>query len=951
MKYFRQLNIVLLITIFISSNLAVNAQNKTPYDELITDDIIYFQHVTKPSEDEFPNANQAIFDWMGTLDDILEWRVLRSEWDALTEHLGGTAGALSSLCGNDFAYAVSGFGDGGKIPTVMYMSYVDDPNTSKQAMAELIDYIASLHEVIESEHDEFRGFEIHSLFGPGNIPGLSLSYTFHENLLIITTSKPYLASFVDELGFIDDTLAKSAQYRDALNRLPQNNTSISYLNLGELSNTLDILLEMGRAIQTAEQDEDLAMVIGIAEEVMEYVKKVKYYASAKSKDSTNVHVNTGFIHFDPTLLDTPFGALLNTEPVRFDFASYLPRKAGTFQAGNIYTISQVLEIIDSFVKDMPEKAEFDETVTQFEEEIGMSIEEDTFDWLGDEWCFLKPVMDLEAVVPTNEMAVLITVNNRAKAKQFLDDIQSLITDHFHAPVSPKKANYRGTEITTFNLPIPVIPFAPSWALNDEVFIIASHDSLIREMLDIHSGAGRSIERNRYYSQLKQYVDLPSNFISFQDLESEFYTYREAMKRVSSLTDFGAEFLPDGEMLPFQMMDRISYLISCFQIMKATVKRHHITQDEMRMESYTLMEDLRSVPNMQDIKREPFSLGMKAQIIEFAGLMVQLGQTERAKRIYDILAEFYPDDKSYMLNAAEAFKATGDTEKAKQLYNEAVATSNQPSLFIELASMEEFDSANNVEAWLQNHTRNKTNFDSDAVLMGVALNAATDGNAELSNSLLQLIINKQEEGVFQSAAKTLLDSDNAVTIPLVEKYPTIDGMMDEAWGSEAKDSLSITTEDNAFTLHLSRSGAQLYGLAKKNTTDSEVSGEILTLYLCTNNQFHPVRVISINLSSSNNTSSMTKQAQTRVIDHWDMFPNWIPENLDTGWPVANGYDNNIRVIEFSIPFSILTDEELETLWGLNAKYVVEYEDGNRDTSWLVCSSQPDDPFGYIPITLE
>ncbi len=951
----------LLIAFSLSFTLSSHAQEKAPYAQLLPEDVIYFQHTEKAEENRFPNVTQAFYNWVETLDDILEWRILKAEWEA-TQSGTDNQKLLDAICGDSYAYAISGFGEGGKIPTFVYLSYLDDTETADQALSGLFEYSANKHEMLYSEEDIFRGYDIQSLYGPGNIPGLGLSYTFHENLLLISTSKPYLIDLVDQFGFTEDTLANSAQFQAALSRLPSPYSSASYLNLNQLTDTLDVLLEMGKAFQAMEKDENLKGMLGMGEEVVKYVKMFHYYASVKYKKEEDVYANKGIFHFDPAIADTPIGTLLKNEPVSFNFASYMPRKTGTFQAGNILSPPDLWEIWNTVIRALPADGKIGEmtkSINQFETKTGISIQGDLLSWMGGEWCWVKPVMNLDAVVPTNKFALMLSVKNQARAEAGLRKMQSALLDTYKLPIVPETTTYRNTEITKFVLPIPFIPFTPSMALNNEVFILASHDSMIREMLDVKAGTERGLTRNRYYNQLSGYLEEPANHISFQDIESEFYTYREALTRVSTLSDLGKEFLPTAEKVPFILMNRASYLVTCLQFMKAAVKHNTLTDDSWISESITIMRDLRSVPNMQNIKRETFSIAGKEHILQLAKVLVKAGQHDTALRIYKVVGEFYPDDKRHLLDAAEALKQSGQEEQAMELYSQAVKTASQPSIFIELADAQEFESPEEVHVWLNQLTQNKPGLNQEAILMGIALQLLKKDQEDIAASLFESVIQSQINPALKQAAENELgklsqDITPSVRVPIIENYPTIDGEKDGTWDAGAVPSLVITSANENLKLNLARSGAQLYVLAEAQAQHAKVREETLELYLCTSRGYTPVYIIQISATNTEETSSTTKQAYTRVIDHWDVFPERGTENLNTNWPAGTGQQDGTRFIEFSLPLLMVSGDNPSSLWSINAKYTIEYENGERFSEWLVDSAEtntPDDPFGYLNISLE
>lgn len=938
------------------------------YDSWIPGDmVLYSRHGAGGGPAmEFPNYEKAIGQWLETLDDFLEWRVLRGEWEALLDEAGLENG-FAPLAGDSRAVAVSGFGDTGRIPAVLYLSETNDPDLARETLRKTFEYLSRYDAFVQMDTDEYRGYLIESIYGPGMIPGLGLSYTLRDNMLILSTSKPFLIEVLERREFGEDTLAENELFKEAIATLPEPRSSTFFLNVTEINQSLENGLNMLRAFQAMSGDEEMAKGIEAAEAALGILRNVKAYASAKQNVTDEIQRTYGRLIADPAIAETPLGFLLKKEPAPLDFQGYLTRKTGSFQASNLLGLGDIWTGVRNLAEMIPDAQPLLGELEKLESEFGFLIENDLLSWMGDEWCLARPVMDLDAMVPVNRAALAVRVTDREKAKAGLDKLKTLITETLKAPVAPETEVYRSADLVTFRLPIPIIPIAPSWALDKDAFILSTHDSLIREMLDVKSGSSSGIERNSYFRAMEDYLPETANRLTFQDIEAEFYTYREGMKRVSSLSEMGEQFMPEDQQIPFMLLERGAYLLSCLQVMKASAKSMTVSPEGLETNGYLLMRDLRALPSAEYMSREKISLGAEKEIAGAAKFLMEAGDLERARRFYQTLLEFFPENTEYRLQLMQISTDMGDREGAAEIMSELMRSAGSNAFLISMEEVHPHDSLEGLLAWVNERAAENPAIEREKVLLGAALNKRAAGETALAKALFETLAEEgaaEPVGTIAKRELEVMESGGLAgssPVPLITDFPTIDGIKDDgAWQGGGEGVTPFEPAHGAFKVYAARSGAQLYLLLEGPAPESRKENwmDRVSIYLCPSRDYQTAIVFEADVIFQDGELSIQREVRREPADPMELsLENDSGETIDSDWPIAHGSDGEHWYIECSLPIGLVEgySEANHDTWLFNVCHRFEPESGPVEERWMHSAAAEGgvaaSPLNYVNIRVE
>ncbi|MFB3785633.1 MAG: DUF3352 domain-containing protein [bacterium] len=812
------------------------AASLNPYDHLIPADAIFYLGYDNAKQPpvSFPNYDQAWNNWFDTMDDILEWRVIQSEWQAMKQKAGiDNLGSL--FAGNAWCLAGYPLAEGINLPVSgLFVSTVNDPAQTDRVLSSLFEQACGLIPFLQNTKDEYHGYIINTLYGPMLIPGLSLSYTFQDSQIFITNNKSLLLNTLDHLDYDEDHLADAPLYQKAVSQLPPDRARTFFINTNLIAQSSDVLLKNLQAVKQLSGSKDLDNVLPILQQVFSILGAFESYASARITPPDGKEITTAYLNLNMQLENPALRSLFTRPAVPFAFEGYLPRNTGSVTSTNILGPNDIWMLAQMLLSQFPDGTNLLAQLRGWEDQTGISIEKDYLSWMGDEWCFAKMVMDLDALVPMNEAALLIRVKDTEKAAQALKKTLQILQD-LNLPVLIETETYREGEISTFSLPMLI---SPGWCLHENTLIIASHASLIRRMLDVKAGEQRGVVRNRYYQQLQEFTRQEANKYTFQDNESEFYVYREAIRRVGSIPEFGAALAGGASNIPTFLMDRAAYLMSCFQVLKATVKQSTVTENQVVSRRVRLLQDLRIVPPADTILRYKLSFGANSLIADWAAECRKKGDTERAARLYALLAEFFPREGGYLTSLAGLYKSAGRLDEALAVYDRALAEMPETAFVIGREALIDDRDVNGILQRLNSYASQSGRIRKDAALFGIALAKRAGQDTQTAESLwdaLNTQVGPSSPFVQAAQAERALSQGQSpsrlLEIPVTDTAPVIDGSRDELWDNAVEVNLTSSngTETTPVPVRLRRDASSLYLLWKEdNPTENSADTRLRIL---------------------------------------------------------------------------------------------------------------------------
>ncbi len=923
--------------------------------------VIFYAHDTSTiREPEYKNFNQALEIFFDSMNDFMEWRFLQQELETLLQDSAGNA-SLKPLTGDAWAMALLGGDESSwSIPSIFYLARVPDQQKADQILQTVFNTVADLSPKVGEEFDDFRGYGIRSIYGPGMIPGFGLSYAFRDSFLVISNNKPKMMELFESWEIGEQNLSENELYRQTLAHLPDQRHSVLFINLSKITQSLRSLVDMVKGFQDLSklnlspstpgnpfqdvargiaENPGLQHTMALVDVVLPAAESVQSIGVSWSVSKEGIYTTAGFGKVDwQKMQETlPLQDILNRPPKVFNFYEFLPGKTGNYTAINLVNLHDIWSLIKHFNEKLPEDARYLKFLQELEEQHGYSLEDDLLTWLGDEWAIVRPVMDLNSVLPMNRAAILHKVKDSEQAMKGLDKLALVISRMTQMPLQVQKEDYLGYTIASLSLSIPMMPVIPSWSIVDDTLILASHTALVREMIDIKTNRVASgIRRNTYFRQMQEYVEMPSNKLTFHDIESELYTYREALRRVSSVSELGGVINEDNQMLPFMIMDRISYLLTLWQIHKVSVKNAVLQEDGLLSHKYVLKRDLGNVPPKNYILRYPISLGTRDILVQYASYLQEQGEIDHAIKVLSLLHDFFPQESAYSDSLATLYQEQGEPDKAVDIYDRVLQSQPETAVLIqrELSRLNA-DAAQivqNVRATAAKYPKIRA----DAALFGIALKQREE-HRELSTTLFDLIAGEfgtsplAELAYAESVLLQGANPDNFVEIPRITDAANLESPDSEAWEKALSipmhmiKSATDSEQNLLLTARFLRSDSHLYVQIQGDALqDMEIIQDQLKVVLSPRRDY--IHWQEFHLCSYGESSADDQVLISTINFHDILMPDRIrQEKGDMEWANSINQTGDQWQALLALPLEELTQnaqDEVKNVWLLNLSRTIE-----------------------------
>ncbi|MDP8244775.1 MAG: DUF3352 domain-containing protein [Candidatus Hinthialibacter antarcticus] len=772
----KPIRLALLIIAVLTGSTAFSQQIQ--FDQIVPADIIFYMEgdASLDAEQAFPHFDEAMRQLGDTMNDVLEWRVLMDEWNAALE--SADIGDLEGVFGDRWCMAITGFGQQfNRIPTLIFISELKNEEQANLYLHHLLSGVASVLPALEVEEDFYDGLSLTSLLGPGRIPGLSLSYTVYENKLVLTTSKPLVIDLIEQFDYPNDVLVDDEDYQSIIGRLPNPHSWMSFMpvagmveSVSNIAKTAQGFAQMGSS--KGDDSEWSQSLFGGVQAGLNAVRAVRANGMASIVQEGGVKQTTTIVELDPERLDSFLAEIFEREQAAFPLQESLPRQTGSFWYSNVFNLKDLWALSNQMLATLPQGEKMKSDMTGFMNEIGVDIERDLLSWMGDSLCMVRPLADLNAVAPANHVALIIEANDEARLRQSLSKIQDAFVNamlQFKIPIGVNEETHRGVAITSIGSDLPFVPVTPSWCIDEGRFILSTNVNFIREMIDVRNGRRPSIQKSRDYQALQDKILQPAHKIAFQDIASEFYTTRESLLRITSLTQLANDSNPDEIALAEAVIDRVAYWLGCMQIYRASAKQSNFSKEEIHTEKWVVSKDLRATPSTANIKRRPVSVGMEELVFTWAKSCAKRGDDERAVRLYQNLLKQRPAHLDYLTGLASAYQRQGNPQAAEEAYALALKTSPTASLLIAREVALGSSSADEIRQRIQSFAQANSKIDAAMVLFGVATSLRDLGRIEAAQSLLQKITTTYGQSPVAASAKfesQLLQNENTNEVILV-----------------------------------------------------------------------------------------------------------------------------------------------------------------------------------------
>ena len=157
-------------------------------------------------------------------------------------------------------------------------------------------------------------------------------------------------------------------------------------------------------------------------------------------------------------------------------------------------------------------------IAEFENNVGISIEEDILSWFDDEASLSITGVDRTGFFPLPEVSIVFTSKDAVRARTLFGKLETLVADAARArasiPVVWQSEEYGGNTIRY--APTPVAQVA--YVVTDEFAIVGSSNGLVKRMLDAQSGQAEALPASAPYQALGDFYAEDVSGIGFIDLE-------------------------------------------------------------------------------------------------------------------------------------------------------------------------------------------------------------------------------------------------------------------------------------------------------------------------------------------------------------------------------------------------------------------------------------------------
>ena len=220
--------------------------------------------------------------------------------------------------------------------------------------------------------------------------------------------------------------------------------------------------------------------------------------------------------------------ILSPDPLAASILKQVPQDAGSFIAGRMNMPFLYEEIKKMTTLGDPEKtAKWDQGVAMGGGMMGMDIEKDLLPSFGNEFCFYTRVGAPGAALPVPEVALLLSVKDKAKLQALLARIEMLAAAKMGgakpgaAPAGWKQLQHAGETIKYTNLPIPLplpISLNPSYALTDKFLIISISTQAAKAALDNLKQPKADITASEDFKHVTAALSSGYGFVGYSDIK-------------------------------------------------------------------------------------------------------------------------------------------------------------------------------------------------------------------------------------------------------------------------------------------------------------------------------------------------------------------------------------------------------------------------------------------------
>ena len=495
---------------------------------------------TSGSEPKLSNFTASLEAWQEAMDDVMEWRIVCSELDRLgwmdAETADGKPGFWSQVAGSERAVAVfvPSLSEGAGLPIVLYMTRTKDPAVLEKSFEASVERMREQGISLQTESNFHEDIPITShSFSDIRLPGLTLSTATVNGTFVLCTSPGTIQRVIDAEAYGEGSLGGNPDFKRIVEHLPTDHHQFNYVNVSRIGEVIEEVVQQvliaGQMDGKGELDAQK-----ILDTIRPYLNSVTGVGNA-SRWTKAGKESLQYTAFADEVVQYPFGAILESEPKELKSLQFLSRKTQSFTAGNILTLETIWKTIQNLANELaPLGVELQPVLEEIQAELGGPFEETLFPWLGSELAYADGRASLDSIVPVKPRALMLEVEDEAAALEFVERIVRLAEKKSEMRLVKSVLSHPATDITTYQIPLPMIPVQPTVCVIDGMLIIGTSSEYVEELLDVHSGEIKGLGETSKFKSLSPLWKQSKGDVVYNDISRGLLDAKNALERVQAM---------------------------------------------------------------------------------------------------------------------------------------------------------------------------------------------------------------------------------------------------------------------------------------------------------------------------------------------------------------------------------------------------------------------------------
>ncbi|NOX97826.1 MAG: DUF3352 domain-containing protein [Nitrospirae bacterium] len=436
-------------------------------------------------------------------------------------------GSIRELFGKEVALALLPDERPGSIPRGLLLTRVGMKTKIQERLAKMQDRLSG-EDKLSSE--SYKEVEITNLKAFSS--DIELNYAFLGDWLVVGLGKnnSALKETIDIYRReSQESLANDDNFQDVRARLPKERAGLFYLKVKEAL----ALYPEGTAGGMAKGKSPLKEL------------------NRRTRASLEMFKSLGGATWFDKGLKAKFCLLLNRDKIDENLReiySWKPRKPESLkyipQGTIIYASNNSLDDIGAYWRYLretlkeqnPQIAEqMSGGVERLKTEWGLSLEDDIFSWMGNEFAYAVSEVNMEGIFPLPGYFIMIKVRDEKKARESLDKVENILEKISVEKGFPLK--FGGEEYEKEKIRALQVPFLqPGYAFVNDFLVIGINTSTIKKVIDAEKGKEDSLLKDANFKRVKSIFREKSNSLCYLNVEKTLDTVQSLTGWVLSMQE-------------------------------------------------------------------------------------------------------------------------------------------------------------------------------------------------------------------------------------------------------------------------------------------------------------------------------------------------------------------------------------------------------------------------------